>query len=80
MLNYKYNSTLENRNWDNPAFMISLNNIEDDEIDIVKFIFDDYEIKQSIIEKFYINTDFIDEIVFTEIDFKEYIQKKQDID
>ena len=34
MLHYKYNSTLENRNWDNPEFMnkkISLNNIEDDE-------------------------------------------------
>ena len=67
MLYYKYNSNLENRNWDNPEFMnkkISLNNIEDDEIDIVKFIFDDYEIKHSITEKFYINTDFIDEIVF----------------
>jgi hypothetical protein len=67
MLYYKYNSILENRNWDNPEFMnkkISLNNIEDDEIDIVKFIFDDCEIKQSIIEKFYINTYFIDEIVF----------------
>lgn len=68
MLYYKYNSNLENRNWDNPDFMnkkISLKNIEDDEIDIVKFIFDDSDIKQSIIEKFYINHDFIDEIVFT---------------
>lgn len=68
MLFYKYNSNLENRNWDNPEFInkkISLNNIEDDEIDIVKFIFDDCDIKQSIIEKFYINPDFIDEIKFT---------------
>ena len=38
--------------------------LKDYEIDIVKFIFDDYEIKHSITEKFYINTDFIDEIVF----------------
>jgi hypothetical protein len=67
MLYYKYHLKLENRNWDNPDFMnkkISLSNIEDDEIDIVKFIFDDSEIKQSVIEKFYINPNFIDEIVF----------------
>jgi len=43
---------------------MSLNNIEDDIIDIVKVIFDDPEIKKSFIEKFYINPDFIDEIVF----------------
>jgi hypothetical protein len=43
---------------------MSLNNIEDDVIDVVKFIFDDPEIKQSFIEKFYINPNFIDEIVF----------------
>jgi hypothetical protein len=67
MIHYKYNLKLENRNWDNSDFInkkISLNNIEDDIIDIVKFIFDDYEIKQSFIEKFYINPDFIDEMVF----------------
>lgn len=67
MLYYKYNSKLENRNWDNPNFMnkkISLYNIEDDVIDIIKYIFDDPEIKQSIIEKFYINPNFIDEIIF----------------
>ena len=68
MLFYKYNSKLEDRNWDNPLFMnkkISLNNIKDDEIDIIKYIFDDHDIKQSVVEKFYINTNFIDEIVFT---------------
>jgi hypothetical protein len=67
MLYYKYNSELEKRNWDNPNFMnkkISLKNINDDEIDIVKFIFDDPEIKQSVIEKFYVNPNFIDEIIF----------------
>jgi hypothetical protein len=67
MLYYKYNSELEKRNWDNPNFMnkkISLKNTNDDEIDIVKFIFDDPEIKQSVIEKFYVNTNFIDEIIF----------------
>jgi len=68
MLYYKYNSEeLEGRNWDNPNFInkkMSLNNLEDDIIDIVKFIFDDSDIKQSFVEKFYINPDFIDEIVF----------------
>ena len=68
MLYYKYNSEeLEGRNWDNPNFInkkMSLNNLEDDIIDIVKFIFDYSDIKQSFVEKFYINPDFIDEIVF----------------
>jgi hypothetical protein len=67
MLYYKYNATLENRNWDNPSFMnkkLSLNNIEDEEINTVKFIFDDPLVKRSIVEKFYINPNFIDEIVF----------------
>ena len=67
MLYYKYNSELENRNWDNPDFMnkkISLKNLEDDEINIVKYIFEDSEIKKSIVEKFYITPNFIDEIVF----------------
>lgn len=68
MLHYKYNFKLENRNWDNPEFMnqkLSLKNIENDEIDIIKFVFDDFEIKQSLMEKFYIYPNFIDEIVFT---------------
>jgi hypothetical protein len=67
MLYYKYNSELEGRNWDNPDFMnkkMSLNNIDDEIIDTVKFIFDDSDIKKSFVEKFYINPDFIDEIVF----------------
>jgi hypothetical protein len=67
MLYHKYNSPLEKRNWDNPDFInkkISLKNVEDDIIDIVKVIFDDLEIKRSFIEKFYINPNFIDEIVF----------------
>ena len=64
MLYYKYNTTLENRNWDHPSFMnkkISLNTVEDEEINTVKFVFDDPEIKDSIMEKFYINVDFIDD-------------------
>jgi len=67
MIYYKYNSKLENRNWDNPNFMnkkISLNNVEDYEINIVKYIFEDSDIKQSIMEKFYLTPNFIDEIVF----------------
>ena len=67
MIYYKYNSKLENRNWDNPDFMnkkISLNNVEDYEINIVKYIFEDSEIKKSIMEKFYLTPNFIDEIVF----------------
>ena len=67
MIYYKYNSKLENRNWDNPDFMnkkISLNNVENYEINIVKYIFEDSEIKKSIMEKFYLSPNFIDEIVF----------------
>ena len=67
MIYYKYNSKLENRNWDNPDFMnkkIILNNVENYEINIVKYIFEDSEIKKSIMEKFYLTPNFIDEIVF----------------
>lgn len=67
MLYYKYNSILQDRNWDNPYFMnkkLSLKDLDDREINIVKYIFDDYRIKKAFIEKFYLRDDFIDEIVF----------------
>ena len=68
MLDYKYNSVLQDRNWDNPSFInkkFSLKEINDCEIETVTYIFNDYEIKKAFIEKFYVKSDFIEEIVFT---------------
>ena len=66
ILEYKYNKELEDRNWDNPNFInkkLSLKNYDDDEISLFRKVFDDSEIKNSIMSKFYHNFS-IGEIVF----------------
>ena len=59
MLYFKYNKQLEQRNWDNPAFInrkYSLRSVDDWEISIVKDVFNDEEIKNSLLSKFYFST------------------------
>ena len=66
MLYYKYNSELQDRNWDNPSFMnkkFSLRDINDYEIQVVREVFDDYAIKNSLMSKFYYGN-YTDEISF----------------
>lgn len=66
MLYYKYNETLQERNWDNPNFLnkrFLLRDIEDDIINILREVFDDNEVKDSLMKKFYYESH-IDEITF----------------
>ncbi len=66
MLYYKYNETLQDRNWDNPNFMnkkFSLKDCDDREINIFREVFDDIEIKSSLMKKFYYGNH-VDEMVF----------------
>ena len=66
MLYYKYNETLKDRNWDNPNFMnkrFPLVDIIDWEINIVREVFDDVDIKSALMKKFYFGNH-IDEMVF----------------
>ena len=66
MLYYKYNENLQDRNWDNPIFMnkkFSLKDINDYEVDMVREVFDDSEIKNAIMKKFYYGNH-LDEMVF----------------
>ena len=66
MLYYKYNEDLQDRNWDNPNFMnkrFLLRNIDDDEIDKIRQVFGDDEIKNALMKKFYYGS-YLDEIVF----------------
>ena len=56
MLYYKYNENLQDRNWDNPNFInkkLSLKDINDYEIGVVRQVFDDNEIKSALMKKFY---------------------------
>jgi len=67
MLYYKYNSLLQDRNWDHPNFInkkYHLTNINDDTITVVKNIFNSDKIKQAFLEKFYIEYTKCDKIVF----------------
>ena len=64
MLYYKYNNNLQDRNWDNPNFMnkrFSLKDINDPEINIIREVFDDDDIKVAIMKKFYYNS-YLDEM------------------
>ena len=66
MLYYKYNEDLQDRNWDNPNFMnkrFLLRNIDDDEIDKIRQVFGDDEIKNALMKKFYYGS-YLDEIEF----------------
>lgn len=66
MIYYKYNEELQDRNWDNPNFMnkkFSLKDVDDYEIGVVREIFDDYEIKNALMSKFYYGNH-IDEMAF----------------
>ena len=66
MLYYKYNESLQDRNWDNPSFMnkkFSLKDTNDYEIDVIREVFDDSEIKNAIMKKFYYGNH-LDEMVF----------------
>jgi hypothetical protein len=66
MLYYKYNENLQDRNWDNPNFMnkkFSLKDINDFEIGIVREVFDDREIKDALMKKFYYGNH-VDEMCF----------------
>jgi len=66
MLYYKYNEDLQDRNWDNPNFMnkrFLLRNIDDDEINKIRQVFDDDEIKNALMKKFYYES-YLDEIEF----------------
>lgn len=66
MLYYKYNETLQDRNWDNPNFMnkkFSLKNVYDFEINTIREVFGDDEIKRLIMSKFYYG-EFVNEIEF----------------
>jgi hypothetical protein len=66
MLYFKYNETLQNRNWDNPNFMnkkFHLTDINDNEINTVREVFDDVDIKNALMKKFYFNS-YSDEMVF----------------
>jgi hypothetical protein len=66
MLYYKYNETLKDRNWDNPNFMnkrFPLTDVNDLEINIVREVFDDVDIKSALMNKFYFGNH-IDEMVF----------------
>jgi hypothetical protein len=66
MLYYKYNEKLEDRNWDNPDFInkkISLKNNNDHEINIIREVFGDDEIKNALMRKFYFNS-YLDEMEF----------------
>jgi hypothetical protein len=66
MLYYKYNGKLKDRNWDNPNFInkrFPLSDINDPEIDILRKVFDDKDIKEVLMEKFYFGS-YVNEIVF----------------
>jgi len=66
MLYYKYNETLQDRNWDNPNFInkrFPLSDINDDEINIVREVFSNNDIRNALMKKFYFNS-YLDEIVF----------------
>jgi len=67
MLYFKYNENLQDRNWDNPDFMnkkFSLRDIEDDDvINLIREVFNDVDIKNSIMSKFYFEN-WTDEIEF----------------
>jgi hypothetical protein len=68
MLYYKYNETLQNRNWDNPNFMnkkFHLTDVDDWEISQVKEVFDDPDIKGALMKKFYFDT-YSGEITFNQ--------------
>ena len=66
MLYYKYNETLQDRNWDNPNFMnkrFILRDIDEYEINIVREVFGDDEIKNALMKKFYYGN-YLDEMGF----------------
>jgi hypothetical protein len=66
MLYFKYNENLQDRNWDNPDFMnkkFSLRDIDDDVINLIREVFNDVDIKNSIMSKFYYEN-WTDEIEF----------------
>jgi hypothetical protein len=66
MLYYKHNEELQDRNWDNPNFMnkkFALKDVNCYEINIIREIFDNDDIKKSLMKKFYYG-DYIDEMVF----------------
>ena len=66
MLYFKYNENLQDRNWDNPDFMnkkFSLRDIDDDVINLIREVFNDVDIKNSIMSKFYFEN-WTDEIEF----------------
>jgi hypothetical protein len=66
MLYYKYNEELQDRNWDNPNFMnkkFALKDVNCYEINIIREIFENDDIKKSLMEKFYYG-DYLDEMVF----------------
>ena len=66
MLYYKHNETLQDRNWDNPNFMnkrFILRDIDVYEINIVREVFGDDEIKNALMKKFYYGN-YLDEMVF----------------
>lgn len=66
MLHYKYNADLQDRNWDNPNFMnkrFLLRDINDHEINIIREVFSDDEIKGALMKKFYYKN-YLDEMVF----------------
>ena len=66
MLYYKYNKDLQDRNWDNPIFInkkFSLKDVNDYEINVIREIFDDNDIKNAIMKKFYYGS-YLDEMEF----------------
>jgi hypothetical protein len=67
MLYYKYNKKLENREWDSSKFInkkYHLTNTNDEEINIIRQLFDDNEIKLALLKKFYIDPKNCDNIIF----------------
>ena len=67
MIHYKYNCTLEDRNWDNDNFInkkYHLTNNNDYEIEIINKIFSNVDIQYELFKKFYVNPEECDNIIF----------------
>ena len=67
MLDCKYRRSHQDRNWDNPEYVnkrYDLSQVNDNEVDIVKKIFLNDDIKKALLGKFYVTTEHHDRITF----------------